>query len=281
MADNIPKKSVSVPAGDPGNLQARASSVAGTLRQHERSVTDTGNLILPRGRADQSGDSASDFPAQYFPDSEREDTRIALKQKLLAGPDRPLGDAQLTDRDIDWYAKKEDVRRRIAFDGYFARLFDTKDINKLRLAQQIHPEYYAMREREIDRQAQIQKKIAMIKLRGPVDLDDLMFIYALQNGGITLRPVPLYNLDKPPTTEETASQYKKGMFNPSRWIKPGEEGMVPKFMGRGLLGNDGKVASTASANGYGLTPDSMFPGPSQDWELNPSGIARANFFGGQ
>lgn len=252
------KRSVSIPADDDGRVQARATRTTAEIRKDERTVSDRGNMVMPRGR--NAGVNEAEFPAQYFPDSEKEDTRIALKKKLLAGA-RPLGDAQLTDRDIEWYQKKEEVKQRIVFDQWWSKLFDTTDINKLRLAQEMYPEYYQMREQEIDRQSAIQKKLAMIKLRGPADLSDITFIYALQNGEVNLRAVPLYNLDK--ADVNTNVRYQKGIFHPTRWIKAKQSFNIPQYLGRGILTNDGSV-NTIPNGGVWNTNDANtadFTGP--------------------
>ena len=231
--------SKSVRPPDRKSLQSRADSLQAELRSLQHALADTGNYQTTRGDGTDPKDGA-EFPAQYFPDDSKADSRVATKAKLLAGGARPLGDAQLTEEDIKWYQGKEAIKERIRFDDWYSTLFDTDDINKRRLAQEIYPDYWKMREEEIDRQAAIQKKIAMLKLRGPVDLDDLKFVYALQSGEIKLRPVPLYDLDRPETGAERAKRFDKGLFNPTKGIENGKINSLSS-LGRKMFGGDGSV----------------------------------------
>lgn len=255
------KKSVSIPKDDPGTLQGRAHQTAEDIRQHQRAVSDRGTYSMPRGRARTDGELEAEFPAQYFPDHEKEDQRVALKAKLLADGKRPLGDAMMTDADLRWYQQKEEVKQQIIFDEWFSKLYDTTDPNKLRLAQELYPEYYQMREREIKRQAAIQEKVALIKLRGVADKDDLEFIFALQSGNIKLRAKPLYDLDNIDDLRQAAQQskYLRGIFNPVKYSKGADSTSVPAFMGRGVFTRDGLVNSLA-VPGAGNLPDIPFSG---------------------
>lgn len=257
-ADAPPKASVKIPKDDHGQVQGRADSMASDLHAHYRSVDDKGNYQMARGRMDRR----QGFPAQYFPDDEQADTRIAIKKKLLATPARPLGDAMLTDEDIKWYMGKENIRKRILFDAWYSKLFDTTDINKLRLAQQIYPDYFKIREEEIDRQAAIQKKLALIKLRGVRDLDDLQFIYALQNGEVHLRNSPLYELDRPMVVD--GRTFRRGLWNPSKWVRGDEADRVPAFMGLGVWDTPGQWVGANVPDAAGFMQGQGFDGPSTE-----------------
>lgn len=223
-----------IPKNPKEKLEKEARSLKRDIEDKRTAVSDRTVWQTGRGRGDEAQD---EFPAQYFPDQSEEDERIQMKMRLLRGQERPLGDAMLTDKDIEYFMKKEETKQHILFDEWFSRLFDTKDINKRRLAQELYPEYYSKREEEIDRQAAIQKKLAMIKLRGIKDLDDLKFVYALQSGDIKLRKVPLYNLD---TAEaEPDKQFQKGLFNPARKAEANDGYRGPKSLGRDMIGADG------------------------------------------
>lgn len=264
-ADAPPKASIKIPRDDHGQVQRASDSLASDLHHHLKSVDDHGNYQMAKGR--KTGEPG--FPAQYFPDDEQADTRIAIKQKLLAGRERPLGDAMLTDEDIKWYMNKENVRKRIVFDAWYSKLFDTRDINKLRLAQQIHPDYYKIREEEIDRQAAVQKKLALIKLRGIHDLDDLKFLFAIKTGGVILREQPLYKLDEPMPGLNTPPFFKKGLWNPSKWVTGHESDYIPESgIGLGVTGvwtakpdTSNKIGETGYFSGPTFGADGAATGP--------------------
>lgn len=247
-------KSVRPP--DKSSLQAKANSLQKEIASLQHALADTGNYQTARGRG-QDPTQGAEFPAQYFPDTTKEDSRVATKAKLLAAPDRPLGDANLTEEDIKWYQNKEAIKERIKFDEWYSSLFDTDDINKRRLAQEIYPDYWKMREEEIDRQAAIQKKIAMLKLRGPINLEDLQFVYALQSGEIQLRPVPLYDLDQPMNQTQRNDKFIKGLFNPTRAVDMGDV-KGPESLGRGLFDRSGKIKETTLQRWGGDTINALF-----------------------
>lgn len=100
-----------------------------------------------------------------------------------------------------------------------------------------------MREEEISREAELQKKIAMIRLRGPADLSDLQLIFTLQNGGMQLRNKPLWKLDE--TDDSPADQYQRGLFNPARFFTNSMTN-APGVTGLGIIDGSGFVPSGAA-----------------------------------
>lgn len=235
--------SVRIPKNPKGSLEQQARSLKKDVDDKRTAVSDRTTWQTGRTRGDPE---QADFPAQYFPDQSEEDERIQMKMRLLKAPERPLGDAMLTDKDVEYFLKKEDTKQLIMFDEWFSRLFETNDINKRRLAQELYPEFYSKKEQEIDRQAAIQKKIAMIKLRGIRDLDDLKFVYALQSGDIVLRKEPLYNLDR--KMEDPATKFHKGLFNPARRVTVDDGYKGPKSLGRDMFTDQGVPDITALGN---------------------------------
>lgn len=195
------------------------------------------------------------FPAKYLPQQRDADTRVELK-KLLAQSGQPFGQVIATEEDMKYLLEKRKLGDRILFDTWFSRLFDTKDINKLRIAQQIHPEYFQMREEEINREAEVQKKIAKLRLRGPADLSDLQMVFALQNGQVKLRPTPLWALDVADSSTQ-AAQYQRGIFNPTRFFTNASAQSVPEFTGTGMIDTSGRVDPLNSGIGgsYGSLLD--------------------------
>lgn len=246
-----------IPKNPKGKLQEQARALKSEIDEKRSALGDrqTWQTGRGRGQADQN-----DFPAQYFPDQSEEDERMQTKIRLLAAPERPLGDAMMTDKDVEWFRKKEEVKQRIAFDEWFSRLFDTEDINKRRLAQELYPDFYKMREDEIHRQAAIQIALAKMKLYGVRSFEDLKLLYSLQEGDLTLRAVPLYELDT--KIENPADKFQKGLFNPARPVNSADAYKGPKNLGRNMF-KDGKpeLGELATGAGAGLADiyDSIRP----------------------
>lgn len=75
------------------------------------------------------------------------------------------------------------------------------------------------REEILDEQADVQKKLARIRIHGIQNEEDLQFLFALRQGLITLSNSPLYALDEATTVEKgqaPQNEYTTGMFSPYR-----------------------------------------------------------------
>lgn len=224
-----------------GGIKSQANKVHRELEGERDSIRDT-SLTWKGGRDNDS----DQFPAKYLPTDHEKDLRFKTKAELGPG-NLNLGQTFVTDEDINYLIQKRKYGDQVMFDNWYSKLWDMKDINKLRIAQQIHPRYFQMREEEIGREAELQKKLAMIRLRGPADLSDLQLIYALQHGNVQLRNVPLWKLDQ--STETTAQQYQKGIFNPTYFFGTTQQ---PKDLGYGVINKDGVVPPSANATTLGL-----------------------------
>lgn len=227
-------------SGGEGGLQAGANRVHSELQSHVDSINS--NAISWTGGA---GGDVPQFPAKYLPTEHDADTRVQLKQALAASP-QTFGQVIATEEDMRYLLEKRKLGDRLIFDSWFSQLWDTKDINKLRIAQQIHPEYFQMREEEINREAEVQKKIAKIRLRGPADMSDLQLIFALQNGGVQLRNKPIWNIDQADSSAQT--QYQRGIFSPARFFTNNDAAARPTNSGLGIIGSNGAVGVTGATN---------------------------------
>lgn len=215
--------------GGEGSVQSRSNALQADLqRKHDQ--VESNALGWTAGGVPQ-------FPAKYTTTDHDADTRFQMKKELSTPGSQPLGQTFVTDEDMKYLLNKRKLEERLVFDQFYSKLFDTKDINKLRLAQQIYPDYYKDRETEINREAELQKRIAMIKLRGPADLDDIKLIYVLLNGGVELRNAPLWRLDE--AAGDLVEKYQRGLFSPIRFYKRDASSVGPAFMGQGMFGATG------------------------------------------
>lgn len=226
--------------GGEGSVQARTNALHSDLmRKHDQVES---NAIGWRGGREND---VPQFPAKYTAADHDADTRFKMKSEL-ASNDKFLGQVFATDEDMKYLLNKQKLNERMIFDQFYSKLWDTKDINKLRLAQQIYPDYYKDRETEINREAELQKRIAMIKLRGPADLDDIKLIYVLASGGVQLRNAPLWNLDQ--TNTNGGTLYQRGLFSPVRFSAATRAHAQPANLGTGMFVPDsGLIAGTTGA----------------------------------
>jgi len=269
------------PRGDPALMgpdprtQKRANTTAGIIQANVEKIENKGVAQTSVGGQEGAGTS---FPAQYFPVDTAGDTRIQAKQALQKAD---LGLQFITDQDVSWYQQKQTAASRFIFDEWFSRLFDTKDINLLRLAQNFYPEYFNLREEEIDRQAALQKKLALLKLRGPRDMTDLHFLYALQKGQAGIRDVPLHMLDQADEWGgQTQKGYQRGLFSPIRRMEMFNPN-PPSTMGIGMFDHGQRtIPQRGSPIGSGA-PWSGIGGADQPWRSLNSDVFRYNLPAGQ
>lgn len=78
------------------------------------------------------------------------------------------------------------------------------------------PDYFARREAQINEVADLQKAVALLRLYGPRNVDDLALIYGIKNGKIVLPTGPLYEPTK--WYEGQDQSFARGIFNPRRYV---------------------------------------------------------------
>ena len=193
------------------------------------------------------------FPAKYIPTDRTGDDRALLKKEVGA---LGLGQVMVTDEDLKWLQKKKSAKERYFFDQWFARLFDMNDINKLKHAQQLYPEFWKEREEELNRQAEVQKRLALIKMRGPQTMEDMILVYAIHTGKMELPDKPLWRLDEAGKNIDNA--YKAGIFSPSRFVTS-IGGVNPTQTGMGFLGSQLTNQGTSSYMNLGDMGLNTFP----------------------
>lgn len=159
---------------------------------------------------DKTGSIQSQYPVRML-GGQPDDTKWATRKALVnaQGVVPGIGMA-IAGPDYDDYAN----RKRIEVTGAEFKAWLTNNVD---LSTPEKQEYYFNmfpflrddRLAEVDRQAALQKKMAEINIRGVHSEDDFFFVYALQQGYITVSDVPLQNLWQ----KETGSTYQGGLFS--------------------------------------------------------------------
>lgn len=88
-----------------------------------------------------------------------------------------------------------------------------------RMVEQMMPEYFERRQRELDQVANIQKKIAELRMYGPRSREDLVTVFALKNGALKLPKGALYKPEDWYKSTETTleKEYRRGLLNLPRF----------------------------------------------------------------
>lgn len=205
----------SLPKDDGKQAKKKALKFHKKLDDISRAIDNEGVLQTIQKSGNRN---ARSFPAKYVGTDPEKDT-IQLAKAAYAreqgAPEAPVYRV-VTEEDAKWLMDKELQRTRYVFDNWFGSLFDLEDINKLRTAQELYPEYFKMREVEIMKQAEMQKRLALMKLYGPRTLEDLQFLYVYLQGRAGIQDLPLHRLNE--DQRDNTPLYKSGVFSPSRYF---------------------------------------------------------------
>lgn len=84
-----------------------------------------------------------------------------------------------------------------------------------RMVEQMMPEYFERRQRELDKVAALQKKVADLRVYGPRSREDLVTVFALKTGALKLPAGPLYAPETWYDARETTleKEYQRGLLN--------------------------------------------------------------------
>lgn len=189
-------------------------------------AADNGVYGGRRGGAGE-GMGGRDFPVQLSKPKSGRDTRLALRaeyneQRRNGGVD--FGEMKAGDAELEVFEDYERNRQRISFEQWLAHQFDMNDPATAKLVEEMMPEYFDKRMEAIEHQAELQKNLAMIRLRGPRSKTDMMLLYLLSTGQLTLPKGAIFEPDK---WSYDSSDLSRGLFNPRRY-RPVETKLNPK-----------------------------------------------------
>lgn len=230
-----------------------ANSMAARYGGMQRLEADDSGVYGGRRGGDGSGMGKRDFPVQLNKPKSGRDTRLALRAEYNEQRGNPgginFGEMRATDADLEVFEDYERNRQRISFEQWLAHQFDLNDPATAKLVEDMMPEYFDKRMEAIEHQAELQKNLAMIRLRGPRSKTDMMLLYLLSTGQLTLPKGAIFEPDK---WSYDSSDLSRGLFNPRRY-RPVETKLDKKDP-IGTL-----IAQTATYQG-GMNPGGNRPG---------------------
>ncbi len=98
----------------------------------------------------------------------------------------PFGQVQLSEQDLHVLQQKRETEAYANFDAWAGDNFHKNDVATRKWFQEVLPEYYDAREREMVDRAKLALRIQLIKMRGPKNHKDLVIIWGLETGQIQL-----------------------------------------------------------------------------------------------
>jgi hypothetical protein len=160
-----------------------------------------------------------DFPVQLNKPN-KQSTRLQNKAEYVAnrgngGPN--FGEIRATEADIEVLQEIEKRKQEVSFESWLANYFDMNDPATAKLVEDMMPEYYEKRMEAIEHQAELQKNLALIRLRGPKNKQDLMVLYLAATGKL---PVPSGGVHQPDKWSSDGANLVRGIWSPRRFRPP-------------------------------------------------------------
>lgn len=214
---------------------------------------DAIQLAIRQGTAfaDAPGKAGQDkFPVRLFAPDEYDQ----VAQLKTQADEKVWGQKTLTTDDLEYMKRKAQMQTAANFKQFVGRLYDAKDPAQAAILERLYPALNAERESIIDDRAELEKRLAKLRLRGPRNEDDLRLLYALAAGEVT---APAGALWDPKTWYSAADTPEKrmarGWFSPLKVL----EGVAnPKKLPHDMLG--GMIGATppreTTTYGYVMGP---------------------------
>lgn len=108
----------------------------------------------------------------------------------------PIADDQY----YEYVKRKIDAELEANYEGWVMNQIDMSSPEKVDHWTRIVPFVQEKREKVLEEQAEIQKRLAYIKLRGPRDENDMKLLFAVHTGLVNVADAPLYKLEDEKTT---------------------------------------------------------------------------------
>lgn len=200
---------------------------AGKDKQRIRTTNNLGAYTVDG--ADATSDlskSASGVPGYYHSQNSAADTRTmyrAAAANPASGPAAQLAaiggldpsllqgfKVDLTQADINFLETRRQEKLQVDFDTWLGSRVALKDPLMALRMQQVFPEYWDRRQKVIDDQIAVEARAAKIRLRGPQDKEDYLFLYSIDKGYVELPTTTAFNWSRDITS---AATYREGMFS--------------------------------------------------------------------
>lgn len=146
----------------------------------------TGAPSRPGDPEVQGGAGVAQFQKKFQAYDSR-DNLVNTKMQLMNNEGMtPFGQVYFSDKDAEWLERKRAVAEAANYDSWFNSQFNKPDLAARQFAQQINPDFYASREREMMDRVNEVVALKKIQLRGPQSKEDLYKIWLINSGRVVL-----------------------------------------------------------------------------------------------
>lgn len=170
------------------------------------------------------------FPRKGFSQESSRDEMMRMKTQMIAdygGAQTPFGLVTASDADFQRLQQLRESEQLANMDAWVGQNFHTNDVTTRKWLQEVYPQYYDAREREMIDRAKMALRINLLLLRGPKNEKDLILQWGLATGQIQLdRNWNIIGAHLPagqaPVPNEEQGRFAKGLFSPKRYLLDSE-----------------------------------------------------------
>lgn len=195
-------------------VNASALDQARGLFQKFNALTTPPNIYQVPGQNSVAGDN-SNFPASIG-STDPEDQRYMLQSQLVNnGTVANIGTPIVGKEFFDYAKRKQDQAMLYDFTTWVMKQADLTKPESAAWWFEKFPWMKDLRLAEIEREAEVQKRLAKISITGPQDQEDFMILFMKNQGLLKPADVPLYQLGAAGSggIAQTGG-FVKGVFNP-------------------------------------------------------------------
>lgn len=179
---------------------------------------------------DRNVSASSKFPVQLGT-ADPEDLRMNLRQQVVDGKGNVpgYGMAVADDQVFSYIERKKEAEIEADYRSWIMAQADFSDPARAEFWNKVAPWITDLKLQEIEENANLQKRLATIKVKGPTNEEDFKTLYFIQNGVIRMPSQPLHLMDQDTVryAGKDTLDFRRGLFNPLA-TRPPPKGMAPK-----------------------------------------------------
>lgn len=209
------------------SIRPNVISDASNLYSQMNAAATPNNLYAVR---DRNTSASSGFPVQLGT-ADPEDLKMNLRQQVVNkdGNVPNYGMAVADDTVMSYIERKKEAEIEADYRSWIMAQSDFSDPARAEFWNKVAPWITDLKMQEIEENANLQKRLATIKVKGPTSEEDFKTLYFIQNGVIRMPTKPLHLMDQDDQryAGKDKLDFRRGLFNPLA-TRPPPKGMAPK-----------------------------------------------------
>lgn len=209
-------------------VRQNALSDASTFYQQMNSAATPNNLYSVK---DRFSTPTSKIPVPLG-SAQPDDLKMFARSQVVGegGVVPGYGVAVADDRVFDYIERKKEAEIEADFKSWVMAQADFSDPARAEFWNRVAPWITDLKVQEMEKNAEMQKRLATIKIKGgPTSEDDMKLLYMIENKVIRMPSKPLHEMgdDTVYYQDKDTLNFKRGLFNPLSSAPP-DIGLAPK-----------------------------------------------------